>query len=191
MILGQSSATAACLAITAKQAVQDVEYEKLKKRLLEDAQVLEYGDKRASVVPTRTLQGIVVDDAELSNKELWVKSSSKSPFVEYGYRHDGNAKKGELSAVFTSQIPKSGKYGVRMSYTSDPNRATNVPVVIRHANGETISSVDQRKPPKIGGLFHSLGTYNFEAGQTATVGISNKNTDGFVIIDAVQWVPLP
>lgn len=41
MILGQSAATAACMSIDAKQAVQEVPYEQLKARLLEDGQVLE------------------------------------------------------------------------------------------------------------------------------------------------------
>ncbi len=40
MILGQSAAVAACMAIDEKIAVQDVEYEKLKKLLLEKGQVL-------------------------------------------------------------------------------------------------------------------------------------------------------
>ncbi len=43
MILGQSAATAACLAVDANQSVQDVEYPKLCEQLLKDAQVLEYG----------------------------------------------------------------------------------------------------------------------------------------------------
>ncbi|MEO2146044.1 MAG: FAD-dependent oxidoreductase, partial [bacterium] len=40
MILGQSAATAACLAIDQECAVQDVDYDTLRKRLLEDNQVL-------------------------------------------------------------------------------------------------------------------------------------------------------
>lgn len=40
MILGQSAAVAACLAIDENMAVQDVEYEKLKNILLEKGQVL-------------------------------------------------------------------------------------------------------------------------------------------------------
>jgi hypothetical protein len=43
MILGQSAATAAVLAIDGKVAVQDVPYDKLKARLKDDHQVLEYG----------------------------------------------------------------------------------------------------------------------------------------------------
>ncbi|NWF83531.1 MAG: FAD-dependent oxidoreductase [Bryobacteraceae bacterium] len=42
MILGQSAATAASMAIDAGVAVQDVPYEKLRARLLADGQVLEY-----------------------------------------------------------------------------------------------------------------------------------------------------
>lgn len=42
MILGQSAATAACMSIDQKIAVQDVKYEELKKVLLEKGQVLEY-----------------------------------------------------------------------------------------------------------------------------------------------------
>ena len=40
MILGQSAAIAACMAIDEEIAVQDVEYEKLKTNLLEKGQVL-------------------------------------------------------------------------------------------------------------------------------------------------------
>ena len=42
MILGQSSATAAVMAIDGKLAVQDVPYAKLRERLLQDKQALEY-----------------------------------------------------------------------------------------------------------------------------------------------------
>jgi FAD dependent oxidoreductase len=42
MILGQSAATAAALAIDAKIAVQDVPYAKLRERLLKDGQILSY-----------------------------------------------------------------------------------------------------------------------------------------------------
>ena len=41
MILGQSAATAAAMAIDGKLAVQDVPYDRLRARLLADGQVLE------------------------------------------------------------------------------------------------------------------------------------------------------
>ncbi|MEI6637056.1 MAG: FAD-dependent oxidoreductase, partial [Planctomycetota bacterium] len=42
MVLGQSAATAAALAIEAGVAVQDVSYDRLRERLLADGQVLEW-----------------------------------------------------------------------------------------------------------------------------------------------------
>jgi hypothetical protein len=46
MILGQSAATAAVLALDGKLAVQDVPYDRLRERLLADGQVLEYSPGR-------------------------------------------------------------------------------------------------------------------------------------------------
>jgi hypothetical protein len=45
MILGQSAATAAAIAIDGGTALQSVEYASLRKRLLKDRQVLELGRK--------------------------------------------------------------------------------------------------------------------------------------------------
>jgi len=42
MILGQSAATAAVMAIDGNTTVQDVPYSKLRERLLKDKQILEY-----------------------------------------------------------------------------------------------------------------------------------------------------
>jgi hypothetical protein len=41
MILGQSAATAACQAIDAKKAIQEIDYSKLRQQLLKDRQILE------------------------------------------------------------------------------------------------------------------------------------------------------
>jgi hypothetical protein len=55
MILGQSAATAAALAIDSHLAVQDVPYEKLRARLQADGQVLHYtAPPKASASPARS-----------------------------------------------------------------------------------------------------------------------------------------
>jgi hypothetical protein len=53
MILGQSAATAASLAIDAGQAVQDVPYAKMRERLLKDGQVINYEGGELSPQPER------------------------------------------------------------------------------------------------------------------------------------------
>ncbi len=51
MILGQSAATAAVMAIEAKTAVQDVPYDRLRERLVKDGQILSYTAPAVGPVP--------------------------------------------------------------------------------------------------------------------------------------------
>ncbi len=188
MILGQSAATAASMSIQMDRKIQDVPYDRLREKLLEDGQVLDWDRPRANTRPLRSIEGVVVDDAHAAGTDDWVRSQSVSPFIEYGYRHDGNTRKGELQAVFRPEDLKPGNYKVRISYTANPNRATNVPVIITHAEGQTIHIIDQRSRPPIDDLFHELGVFQFNGDTSECVAVRNDNTDGYVIIDAVQWI---
>ena len=188
MILGQSAATAACLALDDGVAVQDLSYDELRERLLADGQVLEYtGPSRQAVVlldPTM-LPGIVADNAAAKLTGDWKTSSVNSPRVGADYLHDDNQNKGKTLARFEVEL-KPGKYEVRLSWPRNDNRATNVPVTIRHAGGETTVSVNQRQAPAIDNAFESLGVFDF--GAQAVVEVSNAETDGYVIVDAVEFV---
>jgi hypothetical protein len=189
MVLGQSAATAACIAIDDKVDVQKVDYEKLKKRLLADKQVLEYAaPPSAGSVDPKKLPGVVVDDADAELTGFETASSSVSPFVGVGYRHDGNKDRGKQSAKFVPDLPAEGKYEVRLAYTANPNRATNAVVHVGHAGGYTTVKVDQKKNPPLDGLWVSLGTFDYEKGKKAALFVNNEGADGFVIIDAVQWL---
>ena len=194
MILGESAATAAVLAIDGKLAVQDVPYTKLRELLLKQGQVLEYKTSGAALEKggqeAAKLGGVVVDDDDAKVTGDWKESHAGKAWVGHGYRHDGNAKDGKFSAYFETMLPKTGKYEVRVAYSPNGNRATNVPVTIRHAGGETVVKVNQQKEPPINGLFISVGTFEFSAKEPAVVTISNKSADGYVIIDAVQWLGL-
>ena len=190
MVLGQSAATAACLAIDAKVDVQKVDYAKLKERLLKDKQVLDLPRaKTVGGIDPKTLNGIVVDDEQAERKGFESKSSSVGPFVGDGYRHDGGTKDGKQTATFTPDLPKAGKYEVRICYSPNPNRATNVPVIVHHGGGMSSMKVNQRKAPTVSGTFVSLGTFEFEKGKPGKIVISNEGTDGYVIIDAVVFIP--
>jgi hypothetical protein len=48
--------------------------------------------------------------------------------------------------------------------------------------------VNQRQTPDIDGLFVSLGEFEFHTDASAVVVISNRDVDGYVIADAVQWL---
>ncbi|HKB05763.1 MAG TPA: FAD-dependent oxidoreductase, partial [Gemmataceae bacterium] len=189
MVLGQSAATAACLAIDDKVDVQKVEYAKLKERLIQDKQVLDLlRGKRVDGIDPKTLRGVVMDDEQAERKGFEAKSSAVGPFVGEGYRHDGGTKDGKQSATYTPDLPKAGKYEVRISFSPNPNRATNVPVVITHADGTTTVRVNQRQAPAVSETFVSLGTFAFEKGTAARVVVTNQGADGYVVIDAVQFL---
>ncbi len=188
MVLGQSAATAALMALQANLAVQDLPYDRLKARLLEDGQVLEYGGGAAGAsLGGEKLSGIVVDDSQAKRTGSWAESHVQSPYVGSGYLHDENTGKGAKKLRFEIALPKPGKYDVRLAYTPNANRATNVPVTIEHAGGTASVKVDERKQPEVEKVFVSLGVHEF-AGTKAVIEVSNADTDGFVVVDALQLV---
>ena len=64
-----------------------------------------------------------------------------------------------------------------------------MPVTVHHAGGETTVTVDEKKAPSLEGSFVSLGTFEFASGEAAAVVVTNQGTDGYVVVDAVQWLP--
>jgi hypothetical protein len=192
MVLGQSAATAAAHAIDQETAVQNIDYAQLRERLLADQQVLEWtGPKRPAApvgVDPEKLPGIVIDDPQAALTGFSGAGAVIGPFVGAGYRHDGNTDKGQQRAVFPVQVGESGVYEVRIGYSTNPNRATNVPVTIRHADGEATLKLNQRQAAAIDGLFQPVGRFRFEADVKHAVEIANTETDGHVMADAVQII---
>lgn len=201
MILGQSCASAACMAIDDKLDVQDVPYVKLREQLLKDGQILEYAaqDKTSGEtgksaygkhVDAAKLDGIVVDDTEAKFEGSWTHSGTNGPYVGHGYQHDSAAQDGKCSARFEAKLPAAGRYEVRLAYPANMNRASNVPVVVQTVAGAKTVAVNQRKEAPINGMFVSLGTFEFAADTPAVVTVRNLETDGHVVVDAVQWLPV-
>jgi hypothetical protein len=189
MILGQASGTAAAMAIDENIDVQKVPYSKLRERLLADKQILEWaGPAVRRGLSIKDLPGVVMDDKQAKVEGEWITSSA-SGGIDGSYQHDGNAGKGLKSARFELKVPKDGRYEVRFAYTPNPNRATNVPVTVESADGSNTELVNERLEPTHDKAFVSLGTYTFKADRPAVIIVSNNNTDGYVIIDAVQLLP--
>jgi hypothetical protein len=194
MVMGQSAATAAGLAIERGTTVQDVDYGALKERLLASGQMLDFVAAPSAGgghgLDKSKLAGVVIDDGEAMLKGFDQTGHTSPGYVGEGYRHDGNTEKGAMSARFTPTLPAAGKYRVAVAYSVNGNRATNVPVTIHHAGGETKVLVNQKLKPKGDAPFHVVGTFEFAAGKAGWVEIANAGTDGHVIVDAVQWLPV-
>lgn len=187
MILGQSAATAAVIAIDDRVTVQQVEYAKLRARLEADKQALTIppGSVAAEGIPLSKLAGLVVDDADAKKTGDWVHSQSTRPFVGAGYLHDNNERDQPKSIQFDLPVKAARSAELRLAYSAGPNRATNVRVKVQHAGGEAVLSINQRQTAPIDGLWISLGQYKLAPGQ-ASVLVESSGADGHVIADAVQ-----
>ncbi|GGL87372.1 FAD-dependent oxidoreductase [Micromonospora yangpuensis] len=180
MILGQSAATAASLALAAGTSVQQVDVPALQARLRADGQLLSW--------PPGGEGAIVVDNAALgvTRAGTWLASSAIGGYHGIDYEHDDNTGKGVNRFRFTPTLPTAGAWTVQLRWTANANRASNVPVDITHDGGTTTTVVDQRGS---GGQWVALGTYAFPAGTAGSVLIRTDATDGYVVADAARFVP--
>jgi len=190
MILGQSGATAVSHAIDQNSSLQKIDYPKLRERLLADGQILNFEapkPDRTKLKEIASFKGIIVDDATAETTGEWSPSVLLVGLGE-GFQHEHSTGDGKSSAKFTAKLPKAGRYDVQVAYPANNNRASNVPVTVSARDGEKQTTLNQKKAPDIEGAFVSLGQFDFD--EKGSVTISNKGTNGHVVIDAVRWVPV-
>ncbi len=133
------------------------------------------------------LKGVVVDNPSAKLTGQWTTGSNLAHVgSDYAYaRGPGH------TASFPFSVPAAGRYEVRFSTAPHENRASNTAVLVRHADGATAATVNQKKPATIDGRWVSLGVFRFTAGQSYAVEVDAAKADGNVHIDAVQIVAAP
>ena len=134
------------------------------------------------------LSTLVIDDAQAVKTGTWSPSTTSAGFNGVGYLTDGNTAKGAKSITFTPTILGTGMYKVLVRWPAGTNRATNVPIDIKSAEGTRTVTVNQTL---YNNTWVSLGTYTFNAGTGGSVTIRTTGTNGYVIADAVEFVPVP
>jgi hypothetical protein len=197
MILGQSAATAACLALDGNVSVQRVDYAKLRARLEADKQVLAWKGPQlrpASGPPFEVpplggpLKGIVMDDSEADKTGTWTAGNLQAR-AGGAYVHDNNENKGSATITYRPDIPEARQYEFVLIYPPHPNRATKVPVSIT-IDGRKIKTllVDQRSDKNKG--LATLGAFKLPKGRATAVTVSNTGTSGYVVSDGLQVAPV-
>jgi hypothetical protein len=182
MMTSQSAATAAAQAIEENVSVQQVNHARLALQLRADGQLLDW---TGGVLTTN---GVIVDNGQPGAAQIGSWTSGANPgYWGTGYFHDQNSGKGSKSIRYTPHLPFSGDYDVFGWWVADPNRATNVPYDVVHATGTNRVLVNQTIN---GSRWVFLLRTNFTAGQGGGVILRNDGTTGFVIADAVRFMPV-
>ena len=194
MILAQSAATAAVISIEDDLAVQEVNYEKLRGKLISDGQILELKENNRIAfgvgIDPDGFSGVVVDGDQVVLDGEWVESTSLRPFVGSSYYHDGNGGKGMRMASFPFKAPNDGLHEIKVSYVASGNRAGKVRYEIEDEKGISEYFVDQRKVNGNSQIWRSLGSFVFDKEKKYHLKVFNEDTEGYVIVDAAHIIPL-
>ena len=176
MVLGQSAAVAAVLAIDENKNVQDINITKLRKILRENP----YLDGSTPEV--------MVDEADIdkiSRSGSWRKSYGAHYKNSYLYSDN---QKNDCSFNFFPVIKSAGKYEAFFYCTAieELSMMDEMVLNIQHANGNSQIKI---KPKQMKGSWVSLGTYFFEKGNKSAVAINGGLTKGPLFADAILLVP--
>lgn len=190
MVLSQSAATAASLALRNHCAVQDVSYAQLREQLEKQGQALDFNPVHPKPEPVAIadLPGIVVDDLDVTFTDDWV-CRQDGRFVGQSFRCDVSHGKDDKTFRYPVLLPKPGRYEVRYAYANIRGADKSVPVTLYTSHGPEVIRIDLTQPPPIDGLWVSLGQFDFVTPE-ATVVVSNAGTTGTVVTDAVQFLPI-
>ncbi len=197
MVLGQSAGTAAALALEDDVWVQRVDMNKLQARLRADRQILEWTKLaapapvlEAPAIAASSLKGVALDDRDGVKQGQWTSSNmAAGRRLGVGYIHDGDINKGSCSISYTPELAADGEYEILVLGPPHANRATNVPVTIKVEGRPDVTVHINQKISTTDGFF-SVGKFNLPAGKATTVTISNRDTDGFVVADGIQFLPV-
>jgi hypothetical protein len=128
----------------------------------------------------------VVDNMEGTFTCAWGTSTYVPGYygANYNYHTTGV---GTDTFTWTPNIPTAGSYKVYAWWTTYTNRATNAPYTIYYNGGSQEVRVNQQTN---GGQWNLLGTYDFAAGTSGYVVLSD-DADGIVIADAIKFELVP
>ena len=188
MVLAQSAAVAACIAIDRKQTVQQIDVKNIRQLL------------KANPLMDGSIPEVLVDNDDQEQiliKGNWQKKTSEQAqgyIGNYGPSMLVTGKSGTKQEVrFIPSIKKSGAYRLYVYFPKVPHSTTKTHFVIFNgtvSNEVWINTSEIQVEGQTSGEWVSLGTYALPRGKQSFVAITNKDADGFIVADAVLFVPV-
>ena len=124
-----------------------------------------------------------VDDTDAEFVGMWTESTVVRPFVGKRYVHTTDPK---ARAIFEFTAPRTGTHEMLVAYTAETNRDTATPHTISR-NGAVLDTVRVNQRQKATG-YVSVGTHEFEKGDSVTVTVHTAGTTDVVIADAAKLI---
>lgn len=182
MVLSQSAATAAVLALQENRSVQDITVTTLQQMLKDNP--LADGSTPEIVVDNE-------DSAHVIRTGTWQlqKGDHYGPSAYINEADSGGA----ATIRFAPAIKKPGYYKV-YTYVSAREKRLSPQIAVNIFNGsnnsQQLQTTDLSVQGQTGGEWLPLGMYQFPAGPDNFVQFSNKNATGVIVADAVVFVPV-
>ncbi len=141
--------------------------------------IVAYGGTSAAVEAARLGKSVCIIEP---SRHLGGMSSSGLGLTDTG-------KGGGATAKFSVSLP-DGLYDVMLCYASHENRATNITVLLKHAKGSSLVVLNERDNGKPQARSMSIAKCRFSSRRNAEIIVSNEGADGYVVVDAVCFVPV-
>lgn len=180
MVLGQSAAVAAAMAIDNRQAVQDVNIAKLQAAL------------KANPLANGSTPEIVVDNDDKEKVSTTGQWTPRKGGYGPSYLIADPATKEKRTITFTPVITKGGKYEVYVYLPKTDKMAKEITIQVSDGKKKTPATIHPATVQVAGqtsGEWVSIGAYQLPAGKKSTVEIMADGADGIVIADAVLFIP--
>jgi len=176
MVLAQSAAVAACMAIDAGTAIQQIDVKRLQANLVNNP------------LMDNSLAEIIVDNDDAQHTEktgAWMQMKSGG----YGLSYLLDSSSSNAQIKFKPSIKVNGDYEVYIYYprVRHASPSTNTIEIFNgdKATAKTVTRIDNASSS---GEWMPLGTYHFTNDKSSYVKVSSENAKGAVVADAVLFI---
>jgi hypothetical protein len=187
MMTSHSAGVAAAFAIDDNVPVQSVNYPKLAAQLIADGQILSWGT--VASIGTNGIIQTVTDSTGVTSGGAWTTGANAGgwPLPNGTYWHDGSTGGGKF-VRFTPTITTNGYYDVYCWWVYASNRATNATFITRSSSATNTVLINQQINCTNWVKIASSNYFNIGTGGSVT--ITNGGANGYVIANAVRFMPL-
>lgn len=180
MVMAQSAAVAAVMAINKKTSLHQVNIKELQQTL------------RSDPLADESLPEVLVDN---DSKNVEIKGDWKREKAgAYGFSMfiDDSKGQGNKSVRFSPILKNSGNYRVYIYFPKLQQGSSKISITVfdgQQSKERIIESDSVKVEGQTSGGWVDLGIYSLKKDRKPFVAISNKNADGIVAADAILFVP--